>query len=186
MHVCIDRYKLIAAAALITENEIAPNIEFRSAREPDAELIRDAVTAVAHEKWYLATVEGWSLDDTRAFLKHISEGDLPQLTAFADNVVVGFCDIVPNAAVGFKHVGRLGMGVRSEWRRQGIGRRLLETCLAHGKRSGLEKVELEVYSDNVGAVGLYEAFGFKREGVRVRGRKFANRYQDIILMALWL
>lgn len=142
--------------------------------------------AVAAEKWYLATVDGWSLEDTRAFLRHIVEGDLPQATGFAEGVVVGFCDIVPGAAIGFTHVGRLGMGVRSEWRRQGIGRRLLAACLSHAKRAALEKVELEVYSDNVGAVKLYESFGFSREGVKVGGRKYQSRYQDILLMALWI
>lgn len=47
-------------------------------------------------------------------------------------------------------------------------------------------MELEVFSDNIGAVKLYESFGFGHEGVRLRGRKFENRYQDIILMALWI
>jgi ribosomal protein S18 acetylase RimI-like enzyme len=162
------------------------NLEIRRARESDAELIRDAVKAIAAEKWYLATVEGWSLEDTRAFLKHIVEGDLPQATAFADGRVVGFCDILPVSAVGFTHVARLGMGVRSEWRRQGIGRRLLDACLTDAKKTAVEKVELEVYSDNIGAVKLYESFGFSREGIRVRGRRFNNRYQDVVLMALWL
>lgn len=148
--------------------------------------MRDAVKAVAAEKRYLATIDGWSLQDTRAFLKHIAEGDLPQATAFAQGTVVGFCDIVAHAAVGFAHVGRLGMGVRIEWRRQGVGRRLLEACLAHAKRVALEKVELEVYSDNLGAIRLYESFGFIREGVRARGRKLEGRYQDVVLMALWL
>jgi ribosomal protein S18 acetylase RimI-like enzyme len=152
----------------------------------DAELIRDAVKAVAAEKWYLATVDGWSLEDTGAFLRHIVAGGLPQATAFAAGRVVGFCDILPLTAVGFTHVARLGMGVRSEWRRQGLGRRLLQACLSHAKRAAIEKVELEVFSDNVGALKLYESFGFRREGVRVRGRKFENRYQDIVLMALWL
>src|ERR1700683_5039254 len=97
-------------------------IEIRTARETDAEAIRDAVKAVAAEKWYLATVEGFSLEDTHAFLKHIIEANLPQVTAFAGDTVIGFCDILPNAAVGFTHVGRLGMAVRSGWRRQGFGR----------------------------------------------------------------
>lgn len=148
--------------------------------------MRDAVKAVAAEKLYLATVDGWSLEETRAFLKQIAEGDLPQATAFAAGKVVGFCDIMPIAAVGFTHVGRLGMGVRAEWRRQGIGHRLLEACLSQAKRAALEKIELEVYSDNVGALKLYERFGFGREGVRVRGRKFESRYQDVVLMALWI
>jgi ribosomal protein S18 acetylase RimI-like enzyme len=52
-------------------------------------------------------------------------------------------------------VGRLGMGVRSECRRQGIGRRLLDACLSLARNTAIEKVELEVFSDNIVAVRLY-------------------------------
>lgn len=142
--------------------------------------------AVAAERRYLATVDGFSLEETRAFLKFIVDDDLPQVAAFTDGVVVGFCDILPNPNVGFTHVARLGMGVRSEWRRQGIGRRLLEACLLLAKSAGVEKVELEVFSDNVGTLGLYESFGFQREGERLRGRRLDGRYQDLVLMALWI
>jgi ribosomal protein S18 acetylase RimI-like enzyme len=161
-------------------------IEFRSARESDAEGIRAAVTAVAAEKWYLATVQGFSLEETRVFLKHVIACNLPQVTALAEDRVVGFCDILPISAVGFTHVARLGMAVRYEWRRRGIGRRLLEACLALAKKAGIEKVELEVFSDNLGAIKMYESFGFTREGVKSRGRKLDGRYQDVVLMARWI
>jgi RimJ/RimL family protein N-acetyltransferase len=166
--------------------QIGPPVEIRRARESDAESIREAVRAVAQEKWYLATVEGFSLEETRAFLKRILDGNFPQVTAVAGDIVVGCCDILPNSAAGFGHVARLGMYVRAEWRRQGIGRRLLDACLTLARNLGIEKVELEVFCDNVGAIRLYESFGFSREGVKVRGRKLDGRYQDVILMALWI
>ena len=81
---------------------------------------------------------------------------------------------------------RLGMGVRFEWRRQGIGRRLLDACLSLARNAGIEKVELEVFSDNAAALRLYDSFGFRQEGIKVRGRKLEDRYQDVLLMALWL
>lgn len=161
-------------------------LEIRPAREADAASLSDAVKAVAAEKWYLATVDGFSLEQTRAYLQDIKDRSLPQMTAIVGNTVVGFCDIIPHAAQGFTHVARLGMGVRPEWRRQGIGRRLLDACLSLARRSAIEKIELEVFSDNVAAVRLYETFGFSLEGVKVRGRKLQGRYQDVKLMALWL
>jgi ribosomal protein S18 acetylase RimI-like enzyme len=110
----------------------------------------------------------------------------PQVMAVVEDGVVGSCDILSNAATGFTHVGRLGMGVRSEWRRQGIGRRMLDACLSLARNAGIEKVELEVFSDNVAALRLYDSFGFSEEGLKARGRKFEHRYQDVKLMALWL
>jgi ribosomal protein S18 acetylase RimI-like enzyme len=163
-----------------------PQVQIRPARESDTISACDAVKAVAAEKRYLATVDGFSYEQTRAFLKRVVDGSLPQVMAVVEDEVVGFCDILPNTAKGFTHVGRLGMGVRFEWRRQGIGRRMLDACLSLARNAGIEKVELEVFSDNVAAVRLYDSFGFNQEGLKVRGRKLEDRYQDVLLMALWL
>ena len=113
------------------------------------------------------------------------DGQLPQVLAVVEDQVVGFCDVIPHTAKGFTHVGRLGMGVRCEWRRQGIGHRLLDACLSLARNADIEKIELEVFADNVVAVRLYESFGFVHEGLKVRGRKLENRYQDLKLMARW-
>jgi ribosomal protein S18 acetylase RimI-like enzyme len=78
------------------------------------------------------------------------------------------------------------MGVRREWRRHGVGRRLLEEGLGLARSTGLEKIEIEVFNDNEGAIRLYESHGFTREGVKSRARKLEGRYQDVLLMALWL
>jgi ribosomal protein S18 acetylase RimI-like enzyme len=161
-------------------------VHIRPTRDSDAASLCDAVNAVAAEKWYLATVDGFSLEQTRAFVKRVVEGSLPQVVAVEEDVVVGFCDILPNTTKGFTHVGRLGMGVRFEWRRQSIARRLLDACLALARDAGIEKVELEVFSDNVAAMRLYNSFGFCEEGLKVRARKLEDRYQDVRIMALWL
>jgi ribosomal protein S18 acetylase RimI-like enzyme len=164
---------------------VTSQLHIRPARESDAASANDAVNEIAAEKWYLATVDGFSEEQTRAFLKQVVDGNLPQVLAVVQDQVVGFCDVIPHTAKGFTHVGRLGMGVRSQWRRQGVGHRLLEACLALARSTGIEKVELEVFADNVVAVHLYESFGFVHEGLKVRGRKLENRYQDLKLMALW-
>jgi ribosomal protein S18 acetylase RimI-like enzyme len=161
-------------------------VHIRQGRESDAASGCEAVKAIASEEWYLAIVDGFSVEQTRDFLKRVVDGSLPQVIAVVDDKVVGFCDILPNTAKGFRHVGRLGMGVIVEWRGQGIGRRMLDACLSRARIFGIEKVELEVFSDNVAAVRLYDSFGFTQEGLRVRGRKLEERYQDVSLMALWL
>jgi RimJ/RimL family protein N-acetyltransferase len=166
-----------------TQNE--SKVHIRPTRDSDAASFCDAVKAVAAEKSYLATVDGFSIEQTRAFVKRVVEGSLPQVMALVEDRVVGFCDIIPNTSEGFTHVGRLGMGVRFEWRGQGIGRRLLKACLSLSRNTGIEKVELEVFSDNLVAARLYESVGFREEGLKVRGRKLDNLYQDIKLMALW-
>ena len=70
------------------------------------------------------------------------------------------------------------MGVRSTYRGQGIGDRLLVECLRLAKNHGLEKVELEVFSDNLPAIRLYWKHGFVEEGHKIRTRKLDGQYQD--------
>lgn len=131
-------------------------------------------------------MDGFSLDQTQAFFKRIIENAWPQIVAVDNGGVAGWCDVIPSTRTGFKHVGHLGMGVRREYRRRGLGRRLLEACLSRATAAGIERVELEVFSDNAAAIGLYESHGFKLEGVKVGARKLEGRCQDIHLMALSL
>jgi ribosomal protein S18 acetylase RimI-like enzyme len=161
-------------------------VQIRRSRMDDAESLCDTINSVAREKWLLATVDGFTPEQTRAFLKFVTDHSLSQLVAVASGLIVGWCDVVPKGPRGFSHVGALGMGVRREWRRHGVGQRLLEESLALARAAGLEKIELEVFTDNEVAIHLYESHGFTREGVKSRARKLEGRYQDVLLMALWL
>jgi RimJ/RimL family protein N-acetyltransferase len=161
-------------------------IEIRRCRLEDAASFSEAVTEVATEERYLASVEGFSVDQTKAYLQMAMTGPACQVVAVDGEKVVGACDIKPHESKGFTHVGRLGMYVRKQWRGQGIGKRLLAACLSLAREAGLEKVELQVFADNTPAIRLYESAGFRREGLKARGRKWRDRYQDVVLMALWL
>ena len=96
---------------------------------------------------------------------------------------MGWCDITPWPYEGMKHVGRLGMGVKSGFRGQGTGKRLLEAALLRAFNTGLERVELEVFGSNRAAVRLYESFGFVREGRKIAARKLDGISDDLLLYA---
>ena len=161
-------------------------IVVRRSRLEDAPSFSEAVTEVAAEQRYVATVDGYSVDQTRAYIETAIAGKVYQLVAADGDKVIGCCDVRPSDLKGFTHVGQLGMYVRKEWRGRGIGKQLLTACLSAAREGGLEKIELEVYSDNTAAIRLYESAGFHREGLKARGRKWQERYQDVALMALWL
>lgn len=55
-----------------------------------------------------------------------------------------------------------------EFRRRGIAARLLEYAITRGSRSDLTAIWLEVRAGNVAAIALYERFGFKVSGTRLR------------------
>jgi len=58
------------------------------------------------------------------------------------------------------------VGVDPARRREGIGRALLTRAAAAARARGAARLYLEVARDNEGAIALYEAMGFGREGVR--------------------
>ncbi|OLP44518.1 GNAT family N-acetyltransferase [Rhizobium oryziradicis] len=71
------------------------------------------------------------------------------------------------------HAASIGMGVHDDYQRRGIGRALLGELVAIADDwLNIKRLELTVYTDNTGAIALYESFGFRQEGLH---RAFAFR-----------
>jgi RimJ/RimL family protein N-acetyltransferase len=159
------------------------NVHFEKASEKFAESYCRAVDIVARERKYLAATTGFPLESTIAFIRDIEKNNLAQFYAIESDVVVGWCDIIPNRFEGLAHVGVLGMGVIPSHRKKGIGKELLRLALHHAKEiNKLEKIELEVFKSNTIAISMYEKTGFIREGEKMDSRKIDGMYDNIILM----
>ncbi len=82
------------------------------------------------------------------------------------------------------HVGQPGIMVHDDYTRRGIGSALLGAAIDLAENwLGIQRLELEVYTDNVAAIGLYEAFGFVVEGTKRRCVLRAGVYVDTHMMA---
>ena len=85
-----------------------------------------------------------------------------------------------------RHVGGIGMSVRDDWQRRGIGTALMVAAIDIADNwLNCRRLELTVYTDNAAALALYRKFGFVIEGTH---RDFAfrdGRYVDAYAMA-WL
>lgn len=144
------------------------------------------LSAVAVERRWLGLVEPADMERSRVFvLNNLARGN-PHLVALAGGEVVGWCDITRHELEGFRHTGELGMGVRQDYRGQGIGERLARAALQQAQAAGFERVELDVYASNGPAISLYEKLGFQREGRHLRARKLDDQYDDLVSMALLL
>ena len=56
--------------------------------------------------------------------------------------------------------------VAADYRKKGIGRKMMEYMLERAKENGMGDCTLEVRVSNQPAIRLYESLGFKGEGVR--------------------
>jgi putative acetyltransferase len=145
---------------------------------------RDALDQVAREKRYLAMIEAPPLEQVTSFVSENIKKGIAQFVALSGSEVIGWADIVPAWTHGVSHRGSVGMGVLPQFRSQGIGRRLLEACIAKSWENGLTRIELEVRADNTNAVRLYEVLGFTREGIKRQGIRIEGQYHDTVAMAL--
>jgi ribosomal protein S18 acetylase RimI-like enzyme len=103
----------------------------------------------------------------------ITEGDdLASLTAFLarnpeiSQVACDRGDLIGTCCGG--HDGRRGMlyhvAVRTDWRRRGVARTLVDRCLQVMASQGVTKCNLLVYARNVEARAAWAALGFTERG----------------------
>jgi len=154
--------------------------------ERHIEGFHQAVASVAAERRYLARLEPPPIKTTREFVRNQLNEEAPHYVALVGGRVVGWCNIAVNNKPVYAHCGGLGMGVVDAYRNRGIGSELMRHALRHAKRMGLERVELSVYESNTVAVQLYRQFGFEIEGKKLRGVKIDNRYENLLIMALFM
>jgi len=55
----------------------------------------------------------------------------------------------------------ISIAVKKEWRRKGIGRKLIEKLLENFKKEGIKNIFLHVREENKEAINFYQALGFR-------------------------
>jgi len=145
---------------------------------------RRAVDIVARERKYLAFLEAWPIEQTRAFLRdNLSRGN-PHFLVVRGDDVGGWCDIIRNLRPIHPHCGTLGIGLVPELRRQGIGRRLMQHTIAAAFACSMTRIELTVRENNSNAIALYKSLGFAIEGLHrnavciARGTKTNSQWRS--------
>ncbi len=101
------------------------------------------------------------------------------LAAVLDGQIIACADICSHGARSrVMHRGELGISVRKDYWRQGIGSALMERLIAFAGQAGYEQIELTVESKNRRALALYHRFGFTVYGTRPHGMKYPDGSYD--------
>lgn len=117
----------------------------------------DAARVAALEKECFS--EPWS---EQAFCDTVDNPDAFFLTVWQEGQLAGYCGVFRAWTDG----DICNVAVEPAKRKQGIGKRMLTFLMEQGERMGITDYTLEVRAGNVPAIRLYEALGFKGEGIR--------------------
>lgn len=123
-----------------------------------------------------------TLQSTREWIEKRSP-QLIMIGAFAGERLVGEAQVETGKSRR-AHVAEIGVCVHGDWRRRGVGARLVGEMLDLADNwLGLRRLELRVFVDNDAAIALYRKSGFEIEG-RLRGSMLRDgAYVDMYLMA---
>jgi len=161
----------------------------RRATPYDANALVELAESVGREegRWILGTGPWRAVADERRYLRTIQRyPDAAVFVAEDGDRIVGRLSLSRDPHPASRHVADLGLMVAASHRRQGVGTALLRQAVAWSRESRIRKLELHVFPWNEPALGLYESFGFVREGYRKRHYERGSELVDAILMAYFV
>lgn len=147
----------------------------------------DAIAATFSSPLAMAGTLQLPFASSSAWTKRI--GEFPAgshlLVAEVDADVVGNLGLhAASASPRRRHAGSIGMAVRDDWHRRGVGTALMRAAIDLADRwIGYSRLELTVYTDNAAALALYRKCGFEIEGTARRYALRDGEMVDAYLMA---
>jgi GNAT superfamily N-acetyltransferase len=130
-------------------------IEIETYRSAHASRFRDLNRAWLETYNLMEPVDEDQLADPQ---KHFLDVGGQIFVALQDGQVIGTCAVLPHGA---DELELAKLTVASEFRGQGIARRLVERCLAYAREQNVRRVMLVSNSQLRAALQLYESFGFR-------------------------
>jgi ribosomal-protein-alanine N-acetyltransferase len=112
---------------------------------------------------------------------------------FSDCIRVGYrCHVYQDAdevlaysvfSVAAAEAHILTVCVHPDWRRQGLGRKMMEYMLEQAEQAGAEVILLEVRPSNTAAIQLYRDMQFNEVGIRPDYYPAVDGREDALIMA---
>ena len=164
-------------------------VQVRRATPGDAGALVELARAVGAEPggWLITNGEWRSPSEERRYLRAVRRHTHAAVfVAETTEGIVGRISLARDAHPASEHVADLGLMVAVAYRRQGVGRALMEAAEAWAREVGVRKLELHVFPHNEAAIALYDSLGYKREGYRRDHYRRADGFVDAILMAKML
>ncbi len=99
------------------------------------------------------------------WLDNVRDGRTITVLAEQNGQVVGYASVHHNDVMWNRHLGEIRVNVDAEFRRHGLGRRLVDEVFAIGRDLGLRKITAQMTPDQKGARTTFERLGFRPEAL---------------------
>lgn len=108
------------------------------------------------------------------------------ILGIVDNTIVSMANIVGLKKKRLVHNSEIGISVRKDYWKNGIGSIMMEELIKFAKEKGMRNISLGVRADNKNAIKLYEKFGFQQVGLHKDYFNINGVFYDEILMDLYI
>jgi len=157
----------------------------RTPRWEDLDDLMELINSLVDEKAEIARTDKVTRKDEVEWLPKVlaslEKDELFFLVAEVDRKVVASSDIHILSG-NEKHVGVLGIVLKSGFRDLGIGTEMMKTLVEQAMALGLKVLTLQAFATNKRAVHVYEKVGFVQTG-RVPKKHFKDgQYVDEVIM----
>ena len=164
-------------------------VVFRPEQPNDTEMLWEMFSTLSKESasnllppFTRERVEGWTHD--------INYNEVLAIVAVIEEEngkrIIGSTSLKFNPQKALKHKAELGLTVHDDYQNMGIGTALLLHILDVARMKKLNKVWLQVSTNNDRAVHVYKKTGFTIEGKLCKESYINGKYRDEYRMALFL
>ncbi|MDD4779462.1 MAG: GNAT family N-acetyltransferase [Tissierellia bacterium] len=167
------------------------DVVIREALKSDAKDVIDFYNVVGGETDFLSFGKNEfnvTVEFEENYLFNISnEENSILILALIDDLIIGAASINSPQKRRLKHVGTLGIVIRQEYCKLGLGKILINELINWAKSNNItKKISLITRCDNEFAIELYKNLGFEIEGVLKKENYEKGKYYDTITMGLLL
>ncbi len=146
-----------------TVNDVEINFRLMESSDRDS-IVVFAGSLPAHDLLFLRT----DVTDPKVvdeWIENLKRGRTVTVMAEIEGELVGYASLHHNEVLWTRHVGEIRVLLKPEMRGFGLGRTLANEVFAIAKDMGLQKVMVQMTTDQRGARGMVESLGFRPEAL---------------------
>jgi phosphinothricin acetyltransferase len=135
------------------------------ATDRDLPKIVDIYNSTVPTRLATADIEPVSVESRRAWFNNHVPGKRPIMVERIDGEVAAWVSFEPfYGRPAYDRTAEISIYIAPEYRRQGLGKRLLKESLAMTPELGIRSVVAYIFSHNEGSMRLFRSFGFETWG----------------------